>query len=308
MLKSRRSSVFRPSWFPQPVDTDTAGIHHYLEEEKQQTPKLTWHHRPQCWHLEASLCYCSCLCLWPHVVCFRPLKRTNTSSCLRGDYSYYSEDTIDLTSAWGRFETHSNSTLPNLTCSASENNGYTTNIEAWKIIALTSNVPFPDKCSAGCVATSRINIKRLARGQTCQDFALNCQFSPPTCQNGRSYGKVFSFFIYFFKSSCHLTGATPMSWFGQLPAHLLAHLSLIVPISVTIKAKLFPFSLIVRTCAVLYTAPLRPVGSLWIKPFFGEAFQTWFVKFCSFFCQMDFSVNNFLDPSFSFHFSVSDSW
>lgn len=82
---------------------------------------------------------------------FRPLKRTNTSSCFKGDYSYNSEDTIDLTSTWGRFETHSNSTLPNLTCSASENNGNTTNIEAWKIIALTSNVPFPDKCSAGCV-------------------------------------------------------------------------------------------------------------------------------------------------------------
>lgn len=121
-------------------------------------------------------------------------------------------------------------------------------------------------------------------------------------------GRMFSLFYFFFKSSCHVTGATPMSWFGQLPALLLAHLSLIVPISVTIKAKLFPFSLIVRTCAVLYTAPLRPGGSLWIKRFFGEAFQTWFVKFCSFFCQMDFSVNNFLDPSFSFHFSVSDSW
>lgn len=178
--KSRRSSVFRPSWFPQPVDTGTAGIHH-LEEEKQQTPKLTWHHRPQCWHLEASLCYCSCLCLWPHVVRFRPLKRTNTSSCFRGDYSCNSEDTIDLTSAWGTirdtFKLHAAKTWR---ARQVKNNGYTTNIEAWKIIALTSNVPFPDKCSAGCVATSRINIKRLARGQTCQDFALNCQLSPPT--------------------------------------------------------------------------------------------------------------------------------
>lgn len=89
----------------------------------------------------------------------------------------------------------------------------------------------------------------------------------PVKMDGRME-RCFLYFIIFFKSSCHLTGATPMSWFGQLPAHLLAHLSLIVPISVTIKAKLFPLSLIVRTCAVLYTAPLRPVGSLWIKPFF----------------------------------------
>lgn len=79
-------------------------------------------------------------------------------------------------------------------------------------------------------------------------------------------GRVERCFLYFFifKSSCHVTGATPTSWFGQLPAHL----SLIVSISVTIKAKLLPFSLIVRTCAALYTAPLRPGGSIWIKPFF----------------------------------------
>lgn len=152
-------------------------------------------------------------------------KTHNTSSCFKGDYSYNSEDTIDLTSTWGRFETHSNSTLPNLTCSASENNGNTTNIEAWKIIALTSNVPFPDKCSAGCVATSWINIKRLARGQTCQDFALNCQLSPPTCQNGRSHGKAFSlFFLKIFlpcdRSHTHvLVWATPCPFTGSPVSH-----------------------------------------------------------------------------------------